>query len=258
MGQIRTDVDELSLEQREMLSSLCARNHPAEVGFVTDQDARRYARTRFLAETGEGLLIDQPTEKGTPLLLRPGDEVAIYYLLDDGRYAFKSAVTRREMFELRGRRRVPALRLRYPDQIHKAQRRDNYRLSVAHLPSSNSVRIMTTSDEAVRLEGSLVNVSAGGASLVFPEADAGRRFKVDDTLIVELNLPDTLSDYPMLSRVVRLEREPAEQRLRMGVAWMLDGEESEGRQVYDSIAKFVHREQQRRLQREVERKSRFG
>jgi c-di-GMP-binding flagellar brake protein YcgR len=256
MGRIRTIDSELSPDQHEMLADLCARNHPAEIDFITDKGNRRLARTRFLADADDGLLIDQPAEKSAPLLLRPGESVMVVYLLEDNRYAFMSSVIRRELFELRLGQRIPALRLRYPSRIDKAQRRDSFRLSVLHLPLAKVGGETSINDAAVRFEGCMVNISAGGACLVLPDQDAARRFTKGDALTLELNLPDALSHFRMPARIVWLEREPAEKRLRMGVVWTLDDQEDEGREIYDRIARFVLIEQQRLLRKEADKRER--
>jgi len=256
MGRTTTGFRELSQEEQEMLTEMCARNQPAEIDFVTRQGDRRLARTRFFAETEDSLLIDRPMDRSVALPLRPGESVVVYFLLEDSRYAFMASVIGRELFEFRARQRVPALRLSYPKQIYKAQRRDTYRLPVLHLPLSNIKGEITINDETMKIEGCIVNLSAGGACVVLPDHVAGPRFKEGDPLLIELDLPDALSSCLMPSRIVWLERELPEKRLRMGIAWTLDGEEERGSTVYDQIARFVLREQQRLLRREADMRRR--
>jgi len=122
--------------QQQMLSDLCARNQPCELVFISSEGARIKAKVRFLHLSGRRILIDLPLVSGRAVMIRPGEIIQLYYLWKGQRFLATSVIQARTQWQEGKSNTLEALAIAYPHEIERAQRRECYRLSLAHLPSA--------------------------------------------------------------------------------------------------------------------------
>lgn len=122
--------------QQQMLSDLCARNQPCELVFISSEGARIKAKVRFLHLSGQRLLIDLPLVSGRAVMIRPGEIIQLYFLWKEQRFLATSVIQARTQWQEGKSNALEALAIQYPHEIERAQRRECYRLSLAHLPSA--------------------------------------------------------------------------------------------------------------------------
>jgi c-di-GMP-binding flagellar brake protein YcgR len=87
-------------------------------------------RSRFVEAPGAALAVEVPSRQGHLVPVRDGEEVEVYFRIEDNRYFFQSRVKSRETVALSAAVDLPVLILDYPRVIEKRQRRRYYRVNM--------------------------------------------------------------------------------------------------------------------------------
>lgn len=158
------------------------------------------AKEFFVARLEEAdqktLAVSAPLRKGQWERFRPGTEVEVQYFGPGGGYWFVTVV---EEFQ---DGRVPLLRLRYPREVHRAQRRSYVRWSAA-LPLT-----LIDPEEGTPVSGRTVDLSGGGMAALLP-----RTWAAGKELEAELELPGEIIAAQV--RVMRSQPVPGGHRVAL-------------------------------------------
>lgn len=167
---------------------------------LQDGDQWLTFKSRFLERDPNRrfIVLDYQAPGGEPLPpLIPGQYVGIGFRQRSRKILFASVVEAKGHYIIDEQNSVPAVRYRWPSNLTELQRRAYYRTPV---PEGQHVRALlwpggvaarTSGRSApVVLHGELVNISCGGALVHLDQKPAGPAFHEDQTLGLELHLPD--------------------------------------------------------------------
>ncbi len=129
--------------------------------------------------------------------LAPGQCVGVSLRQSSRKYMFASAVEARGQFVIDRDNAIPAIRYRWPDSITELQRRVYYRTPVPpglELPvrlwaGGIQARPTDADDERALVEGTLMNLSCGGAQVGL-DTPLDRPWGADELVGCEITLPD--------------------------------------------------------------------
>lgn len=226
--------------QERLVADLCDRNQPGDCEITSPQGEQSYARVRFLQLDSSRLLTDWPTQSGRVLDLREGSSVRVYCAWMGQRYALGSMLAGRVCWS-QGRVEVPAMALRLPLIVERAQRRGRYRLSLMHVAA---VPIELRGEQAPeeRIEGSLINISETGGGALF-KADrrslllAGRLYRV------RFALPDESEAWEMDAELRWSAPKRSTDNLLVGLQWRLDAANPAERRLQARLGRYIAAEQ---------------
>ena len=237
--------------QHEVLEVLCERNQSGDLMCCPEDGPPVRGRVRFLALSGDTLVIDPPARSGRALCFPVGEMVRVSFLLDGQRMAFTSRVRGRSRRSCAGSSPIDALLVEVPAEIERARRQECYRLSMLHLPRVTACfrPLAETDEEPVPgFEATLMNLSETGCG-VMVEKRAARQASVDDLYEVVFALPG-MAEPCALVGVVRWKKDLQDGgRVMMGVGWQLDASRPGDREMQRRLAWYVVEEQRRMLRR---------
>ena len=197
-------------------------------------------------------LLDVPTRQGHLVPIHEGEQVEVYFRVDDNRYFFQSSVTARADVALSTRVNLPVLVLVPPQVVEKRQRRRCYRANMkaprrlmaqVHLPAA--ARPLRKSDLSLEV----ADLSAGGMRLLFGGTFAFCPLQPAQKLSLTF-LFDRASKQPVTLEVrVQHVTAIADGIVHIGLEFVGLGESLEGRVLQDRIRRFVAERERQELQR---------
>ncbi len=249
-------------DTKKVLGEAIARNSAAVLTLPSAGMVRHY-RTRFLAETPEGIWVEGvPTER--PLidsLVITGQVCGVAFKVGASKLAITVPLLQRRMdYQVNAELTVEAVLLGLPQQVKSVQRRSNYRVGVQS-DAGLAVRVWRIAEHAVlrdrpsasaEVSASIRDISLGGTGLRFEGADNQRpKVSVGERLRVVIQNND---QELLLEGVVVNLREMMNQRnlLLGGVKFANIEKGMEGRQMLAALSKIVGQ-----LQREEARRNRL-
>lgn len=204
------------------------------------------------------LVVERPLPEGHSVELVAGDPVEAYFVQGERYYAFHSAKLGVTQFQLNPDRRVPAIYMEYPPVVSHIQQREAFRVDISVL-APVSVRVRRApelrdpleepeprdedlpsweglggggggdldQDEGVPedwldVEGSMLNLSLGGAAVRFRLAGGGEEdLKTGDEVLLDFDLPGfPVRDMHAVVRNTRLQETQGETEFKIiGVAF---------------------------------------
>jgi len=187
---------------REVVGEACARNMAAELHIPQSDGGLLTAWTRMLGCEGELIQLDQPQAISGCISLAPGQRVTVFLHVKGKRYRFHSAVAQpRVRIRLNERMVVTGITLEWPSEVMEAQRREDFRVSVAGtrdipvcfhgltVPAPGPVPV-----DVPRFGGRIVDVSAGGMAVLIARTEI-RNLRLGDLFYSEFLLPE--DDQPL-------------------------------------------------------------
>lgn len=190
-----------------VLGEAVARGLPVELQLLDEQCELKVAKTRLIAMDGEVLYLDAPEADLERIHIRRGQVCDASFCIDDNRYVFETEViTGKTLIRLNEQKSVLGLILRRPMSILHGQRRNHFRVSLVN-EEAVVVSLHAADEDAEtgavscpiagpRFHARLVNLSAGGVSLLARASDVGDVL-VGGRLFLALKLPGDESVYEM-------------------------------------------------------------
>jgi c-di-GMP-binding flagellar brake protein YcgR len=250
---VRTDTAEQVGIARALLQQACARNLSGEI-HCESAHQRSTARMRFLNVDENRVYTDRPQSIETPVSFRAHQRVAVYFLANGTRYAFRTRVaTPLVLVRLNDEQQVVGMALRFPTEVREEQRRSAYRVTVAgqmiqvHLHEVNRDDSTWCPVGADRFTGQLANISAGGVCLLV-ESNERARFQFGDTFCLQFVLRDFPEPFVLPADVRHATPIHNGQVVRVGLCFLWCDLFDTRSQVV-RISRFVAAEQRRQLRR---------
>lgn len=239
----------------EVVAEACARNMPAELHIQNPDGDMATAWARLLECHDETIQLDQPQAGSGTINLTPRQRVTVFLHVRGKRYRFHSFVVEpRARIRLNERMVVTGISLAFPNELVEAQRREDFRISVAGthnipvrfhgltVPSPGPVPL-----DVPRFEGRIIDVSAGGAAVLVARTEL-RSVRLGELFYSEFTLPG--DDQPLApvcqARHSQLVRTDTAHMLGMQfVPWI----GCDAKQINQQTRRFVIAEQRRQLRR---------
>jgi hypothetical protein len=249
-------------EHSEILADAVARNSAAVLS-LPSAGMLRHHKSRFLAQTSEGLWIES-VAGDVPLiedLLSRKTPVGISFKFPPNKASFLVPILRRDpAYRLNADFVVEALLVQSPTKIKPVQRRNNYRVRVPE-GSPFNVRVWKIADHAILrdrpLASQLINVKArdlsvGGLGVTLqPDPSEPRSLCSSQRLRIELKFEEIEL---ILEGVLRIANaDPSASAARAGIQFKKLENDLAGRQAMAAVTRIVGE-----FQREEVRRSRLG
>lgn len=222
--------------QEELLREAVTRQSPISLSCrVSDGWSGYYSK--FLQESrGEkGLLIEYPWCDGAYLPeLVPGQTLGVSFRRGPKRCVFSTTLIATRRIALSGSE-IPAILIEWPVQVFELQRRLDYR---APIPTDRIIEITARRRSAGNgstsplMHGTLMDISAGGISMAFPN-DNHPRWDTDDVIECTFNPHPGQAELQVIGRVRYAQQ--TRHAFRVGIQWYGLEATEEGRQVLDRI-----------------------
>lgn len=175
------------------------------------------------------LIVETPTHGTAPYPVHAGEQIEFFFEIDGVGYAFGTRVIERSRFALNPTNTIPALRLEYPPDLLKIQRRAYYRASASpETPISVRIRPVdpAASDEerafatGYPYEARILDISGAGVGLIF-DGDPPFEPRLDQVLTVAFRLaPEDTNDIVLDARVRVITRADDKTSTILGLAWV--------------------------------------
>jgi c-di-GMP-binding flagellar brake protein YcgR len=243
-------------EVRDILREACERNVPVELHHRDRRDELSLARTRLLAMDDEQLFLDRPHIVGEAHIESTGQVLDAYLSLYGELYAFKTRVLQTAcVIELNAQKRVSGMSVTRPESVKPGQRRAHFRVSLAAIdPVPMDLHMTGDIDpnvcpiDARRFEGTLVDLSLGGASIRV-EGLSYTSFKLGDMFFAHFTISEFLDDTVMLCTVRHARPILDGAAVRLGVQFEPWPHERNYRLTLQSLQRFLAAMQRRQLRR---------
>lgn len=181
----------------EIVAEACARNLPAELHIQQPDGDVVSAWARMLGCQNELVQLDQPHAGSGSITLAPRQRVKVFLYVRGKRYRFHSAVAEpRARIRLNERMVVTGIALEWPSELVEAQRREDFRVSIAGahdipvrfhgltVPAPGPVPL-----DVSRFQGRIVDVSAGGMAVLIARTEL-RTVQLGELFYGEFTLPE--------------------------------------------------------------------
>lgn len=228
----------------DVLRLACRRHNPAEIEFEIDEDHRQFGRMRLLRCDDDSLYIDRPAHKGMALEIPSGTAIVVHFIYESERYAFHSRIQEDCMVRLRGTTSaVPGISLEMPDQIHRQERRTDYRVSLARFTDvSAQVRVDGCTHHTPCFVARLMNISAGGVAAILIDANGhGHSLHRGCRLAIEFDLPRVDRHFSFGASLCHLRRLEGAGFI-VGLRYLPEANAAEMRHAVRQLSQFVAKE----------------
>ncbi len=201
-------------------------------------------RTRLLACDERAIYIERPKDQGMPLELTDDAPARVHFLLDAERYSFRTRVLEECSVQLGDGSHMPGFALQIPDIIHRDERRNDYRASLAKCEEVvSTIQPMDAPDES-GFSARVMNISAGGlAAIVIDLQDhiprRGRSYTV------EFSLPGINRAFHFHTQLCHL-RELKGAGYIMGLKFLPEGDAAQMRRAIRQVSQFVSKQLKKR------------
>ncbi len=239
----------------EIVAEACARNLPAELHIQQLDGDVVTAWAQMLGCQNELVQLDQPQAGSGSITLAPRQRVKVFLYVRGKRYRFHSAVAEpRARIRLNERMVVTGIALEWPSELVEAQRREDFRVSVAGthdipvrlhgltVPAPGPVPL-----DVHRFQGRIIDISAGGMAVLIARTEI-RNVQLGELFYSEFILPE--DDQPLApvcqSRHANLIRADTAHLVGMQfMPWI----GCDAKQMSQRTRRFVIAEQRRQLRR---------
>ncbi len=236
-------------ERKHAMRAAVEYNLPCEIWV----DSRGYpvqAKSRFFTlqagAEAPSVIVEAPVSDGTILPLRPGQEVEVYFRVDDTRYMYQATVLKRGEFPLSSGQAARALEITYPQRLSRGQKRAYYRVPVSRLhPVELRYGLVDrkTPDPVVRpsvlFRGrtEVIDLSAGGVAFDLPERNR-LLVRPGNRLICEFSLPND-ERLTLHGRVAHRYALRGERALRYGLQFIDIHRQLNFKVAHDRLLRYV-------------------
>lgn len=249
----------VTLENAEVLALLRQaqeRNHSIELHKHKATGELLVAKARLIGCDEKFLHLDSPHSIGKNVHFIAGERISVHIVLSEKMYVFNSSIIDAAcLVPLNRRRRVEGMRIACPAQMQIAQRREDYRVSVAALDPIPVVVHEAAVDcpdaspiDAVQLSGELVNFSIGGirARLDVPES---HKLTIGHKYYIGFRLPSAAAGSLFLCELRHYASIPGNRGTAVGLQFMNWPDRSVMHQKLETLRAFSFELQRRALQR---------
>ena len=242
-----------------LIDLACAYNVPLSVNAESGDKTYRYKSRMLEKKKTPGstrLIIDQPVTDGPAIALKPKTQITLFFALEQGRFAFDSAVLRKTTFALGSRRSIAALEITYPNVLKSGQRRAFYRVDIPLIrPVDIECGIIgdvagPDAEEAgarnflsrTRFEGRTVNISAGGMLVTIEMADSISS-EVGTKLVLQFSLAKNETPLRLKGIIRRVETKPSTKEVRVAIEFVDTAETFEYKLAINRLYRFIAEKQ---------------
>jgi len=237
---------------RALLRTAAEKNASLDLIRILD-DGNDTCRSRFVESPKHDLTVEVPTRQGHLVPIHEGEQVEVYFRVDDQRYFFPSSVLDRAGVALSQQVELPVLVLVPPLVVEKRQRRRYYRANMkAH--RRHMAQIHLPSDAAApsrksELSLEVVDLSAGGMRLFFNGTLALCPLQPGQKATLTFRFDPAAKQPATLEARVQHVTASAELGVHVGLEFVGLGESREGRVLQDRIRRFVAERERDELRR---------
>ena len=248
-----------SCRRDELLRAVCERSVPLQLTSVTSGGVKKH-KSRFLRglldAEGMHLLVQAPSEQGSPVSYDPSESIEVFFQINGQRYGFRSEVEGRGLHLLRKEVVIPALIIFYPEEVERHQRRAHYRVLVSASPpcvvtlcqKPGPTGDVPTLSDGNMCSGVLRDIGAGGVGVLGQEPLL-ESFGVGAEILVSFQLPGHRG-HMHLEAVIRQRRIPSRRGgWILGLEFVNVEKKPDVRRVIDEIRRFVAERQREVLRR---------
>jgi c-di-GMP-binding flagellar brake protein YcgR len=243
-----------------LLELACSYNSPLSIHAESGGKAHQFTSSMLdmkKAPTPHALIIGHPFTEETAAPIRPGDEIEVFFAIEQGRYAFDAKVVEKARHDPGDGRKIPAFEITYPASLKNGQRRAHYRVpSPLHIPIDVACTIIDngkarkTIDSGgaehpasdMRLGARTINISVGGMLLTFLKGDA-ELASVGDRLALMFSLEEDETPLEIDGIIRRIEKKASTEEVRAGVEFIDTGETFEYKLAINRLYKYVAEKQ---------------
>ena len=239
----------------EIVAEACARNIPAELRVQQPDGGPLTAWARMLGCENEVIQLDQPQTAARNIALAPGQRVTVFLHVKGKRYRFCSVVVEpRIRIRLNERMVVAGFALEWPLELVEAQRRDDFRVSVAGtrdipvcfhgmtVPAPGPVPL-----DVPRFQGRIVDVSAGGIAVLISRTEL-RSVRLGELFYSEFFLPEDDQPFTPVCQASHASLVRTDTARLVGMQFM-PWIGCDAKQMNQRTRRFVVAEQRRQLRR---------
>ena len=236
-------------ERKHAMRAAVEYNLPCEI-WVDSHGYPLQAKSRFFGLQAKSdapcVIVEAPVLDGTILPLRPGQEVEVYFRVDDTRYMYHATVLNRGDFALNSGLVARALEITYPKSLARGQKRSHFRVPVSRVrPVELRYGLVDrkTPDPVARPailfrgKSELVDLSAGGLAFDLPERN-GLLVRPGRRLLCEFTLP-TKERLTLHGRVAHRYPVHRENALRYGVQFVDIHRSVDFKAAHDRLLRYV-------------------
>lgn len=208
----------------------------------------RHHKSRFLAETPEGIWIEAPAGEGPLIeqLLLTGQPVGISFRHGHAKIIYSTPLCRRDAeYRINAEVTVEAVLTKFPDDVKTIQRRNNYRVPVP-LDSEIKVRVwrlgpgVPVRDRPMskqEVKATVRDLSLGGVGVIL-EGEGGAPPKISDADRLRISVK-TPSTELILEGRLRYPGQPDSPSVRAGIQFKSLDKDLDGRQTLTTLTRIV-------------------
>ncbi|HEY1683900.1 MAG TPA: PilZ domain-containing protein [Tepidisphaeraceae bacterium] len=237
----------MATSDKEIVSAAIARNAGIVISFPSAGIVRHH-KSRFLAETEEGIWAEVPAEERLLVneLITNGQRAGVSFRQGPVKIVFTAPLKKHQVeYRINDEMVVEAVLLQAPTEIKTIQRRSNYRVAVPEdaelrvrvwrIGPGVPVRDRPMAKQEVRAQ--LRNISLGGVGVIF-EGDGNDPPKVspEDRLRVQLMTPQ---GELILEGRMRYPEAPKGNTARAGIQFKSLDKDIDGRQILATLTRIV-------------------
>lgn len=216
------------------------------------------AKSRFFgmqaADDVPHVVVEAPVLDGTIVPLRPGEDVDVFFMVDNVRYTYRARVISRGRFPLNGGGVARSLEISYPRRLTRGQKREFFRTTISLIrPIELQLGLMDPksadpiSNPAVlfRRRSVIVNLSGGGLAFDLPQQHR-LLLRPGQRLLCHFSLPSTQT-LELQGRVTHRLPVSAERATRFGMRFIDVHRAVRFRTAHDRVLRYVARVQREML-----------
>ena len=204
----------------------------------------QHGRTRLLACDQRAVYIERPKDQGMPLELTDDAPAKVHFLLDGERYSFRTRVIEECSVQLGDGSNMPGFALELPDIIHRDERRNDYRASLAKCEEVIcTIQALDRAGES-GFSARVMNISAGGLAAIALELQ-NNVLERGKPYAVEFSLPGVSQRFHFQTQLRHL-RELKGAGYILGLKFLPDTNAAQMRRAVRQVSQFVSKQLKKR------------
>lgn len=222
----------------------CAGRTTARIEIDEPGGHLQHGRTRLLSCDEQALYIERPKDQGMPLELTDGATAKVHFLLDGERYSFRTRVVEECSVQLGDGSSMPGFALEVPDVIHRDERRNDYRASLAKCEEVvSTIKPLGQADES-GFSARVMNISAGGLAAIAIDLE-NHVLELGKPYTVEFSLPGVSQPFHFQTQLRHL-RELNGAGYVLGLKFLPDADATQMRRAVRQVSQFVSKQLKKR------------
>ena len=215
----------------------CDKRGVADIELEWPDGEKQFGRMRLLEWDEHAIYTDRPTYHGMPLELACDLPVTVHFLLDGERYSFRTRIIEECRVCLDDKQAVPGFSLYVPGEVHRDERRHDFRTSLAKCVEVVCEMRLSDSGRQQPFNARVMNISAGGLAVIAVDLNDYEPRRGDE-FIVDFNLPGINRKFTFNTEMRHL-RNLKGQGFIMGLKFLPDSNAAEMRHAVRQISQFI-------------------